>query len=257
MVRGFRQVSVAIRSSTVGEYMIRFVRTECRRGDNFVLGPLDYELVEGKVTVFLGASGSGKTTTLRLINGMAMPDAGSVMVNGRATTEWDPVELRRGMGYVIQSIGLLPHMDVERNVGIVPRLLNWDRSRTAARVRRVLQLVGLDPGEYCGRYPTQLSGGQAQRVGVARALAADPPILLLDEPFGAVDPMTRKSLQTEFKQLTATMNKTVAFVTHDVNEATAIADRIVVLAAGKIVFSGTADEFESTTNEAVRNLRNP
>jgi osmoprotectant transport system ATP-binding protein len=193
--------------------------------------------------VLLGRSGSGKTTLLRLINRMLVPSSGEVLVEGRATTAWDPIRLRRHIGYVIQEAGLFPHFTVAENVGLVPGLEKWDHARIAARVEELLQLVGLDPHEFSTRRPRQLSGGQRQRVGVARALAADPPILLMDEPFGALDPVTRAELQREFSDLARRLGKTIVFVTHDIREALLLASRIVLLEAGRIVASGTPDEF--------------
>jgi osmoprotectant transport system ATP-binding protein len=193
--------------------------------------------------VLLGRSGSGKTTLLRLINRMFVPTSGQVLVEGRATTDWDPIRLRRHIGYVIQEAGLFPHFTVAENVGLVPGLEKWDRARIVARVEQLLQLVGLDPAEFSARRPRQLSGGQRQRVGVARALAADPPILLMDEPFGALDPVTRAELQREFGDLARRLGKTIVFVTHDIREALLLASRIVLLEAGRIVASAPPGEF--------------
>jgi osmoprotectant transport system ATP-binding protein len=219
-----------------------------------VLGPLSLAVAPGEFVVLLGRSGGGKTTALRLINGLLVPTAGDVLVNGRETRKWDPVRLRRGIGYVIQEIGLFPHMTVERNVGVVPRLEGWPGTRIRARVAELLTLVGLPPEQYGPRLPHELSGGQRQRVGVARALAADPPLLLCDEPFGAVDPITRAELQTEFKALTSRLRRTVVFVTHDVREALALATRIVVLEDGQVRFSGTQEEFRASDDAHVRAL---
>jgi osmoprotectant transport system ATP-binding protein len=193
--------------------------------------------------VLLGRSGSGKTTLLRLINRMLVPSSGQVLVEGRATTAWDPIRLRRHIGYVIQEAGLFPHFTAAENVGLVPGLEKWDHARIASRVEELLQLVGLDPHEFSSRRPRQLSGGQRQRVGVARALAADPPILLMDEPFGALDPVTRTELQREFSALARRLGKTIVFVTHDIREALLLASRIVLLEAGRIVASAPPDEF--------------
>lgn len=193
--------------------------------------------------VLLGRSGSGKTTLLRLINRMLVPSDGQVLVEGRPTSEWDPIRLRRHIGYVIQDAGLFPHFTVAENVGLVPRLENWEPSRIAARTAELLSLVGLPPGEFSQRRPAQLSGGQRQRVGVARALAADPSILLMDEPFGALDPVTRAELQHEFSELARRLGKTIVFVTHDLREALLLASRIVLLQAGRIVASAPPQEF--------------
>jgi osmoprotectant transport system ATP-binding protein len=197
----------------------------------------------GETLVLLGRSGSGKTTLLRLINRMLVPSSGQVLVEGRATTDWDPIRLRRHIGYVIQEAGLFPHFTVAENVGLVPGLEKWDHTRIAARVEELLELVGLDPHEFSSRRPRQLSGGQRQRVGVARALAADPPILLMDEPFGALDPVTRAELQREFGDLARRLGKTIVFVTHDIREALLLASRIVLLETGRIVASAPPDEF--------------
>ena len=186
----------------------------------------------GETCVLVGPSGSGKTTTLKMINRLVEPTSGRVLVGGRDVAGVDAVELRRGMGYVIQQVGLFPHLSVGDNVGTVPRLLGWDRGRVRRRVDELLELVGLDPAIYRHRRPDQLSGGQRQRVGVARALAADPPVLLMDEPFGAVDPVTRRRLQEEFIALQGALRKTVVLVTHDIDEAVRLGDRLAVLAEG-------------------------
>jgi len=198
---------------------------------------------QGETLVLLGRSGSGKTTLLRLINGMLLPTKGEILVQDRSTAAWDPIRLRRGIGYVIQDAGLFPHFTVAENVGLVPSLEKWDRCRTAVRVGELLTLVGLDPTEFAGRRPRELSGGQRQRVGVARALAADPPILLMDEPFGALDPVTRAELQREFSALARRLGKTIVFVTHDLREAMLLASRIILLQAGRIVASAKPREF--------------
>jgi len=206
----------------------------------------------GETVILLGRSGSGKTTLLRLINAMLLPSRGQVLVQGRATMEWDPIRLRRGIGYVIQEAGLFPHFTVAENVALVPSLENWERGRTEARVGELLRLVGLDPGEFAGRKPRELSGGQRQRVGVARALAADPPILLMDEPFGALDPVTRAELQREFCTLARRLGKTIVFVTHDLREALMLASRIVLLEAGRIVAIAPPHEFLQLEHVEVR-----
>lgn len=220
-----------------------------------ILGPLTLEVRRGETLVLLGRSGSGKTTALRLINGLLLPTRGAVLVEGTSTREWDLVRLRRRIGYVIQEIGLLPHMTVERNVGLVPRLERWPPRRVRERVKEMLELVGLPPWDFGHRLPHQLSGGQRQRVGVARALAADPPILLCDEPFGALDPLTRGELQQEFRTLTRQLAKTVVFVTHDVREATLLASRIGVLEQGRLRFLGTVNEFLASSDPQIMSLR--
>jgi osmoprotectant transport system ATP-binding protein len=189
----------------------------------------------GEMVMLVGPSGGGKSTTLRLINRLIEPTSGRIWLDGRDVTNEQPEKLRRGIGYVIQRIGLFPHRTVEQNVATVPALLGWDRDRTRRRVGELLELVGLEPGTYAKRYPNELSGGQQQRVGVARALAADPPVLLMDEPFGAVDPIARDRLQEQFRRIQAELHKTVVFVTHDIDEAVRLGDRIAVLGpAGKL-----------------------
>jgi osmoprotectant transport system ATP-binding protein len=196
---------------------------------------LTIEVGEGEICVLVGPSGCGKTTTLKMINRLIEPTSGRIFLEGVDVTHADPVELRRRMGYVIQQVGLFPHQTIAANVGTVPRLLGWDRGRVAARVDELLDLVGLEPATYRGRYPAQLSGGQRQRVGVARALAADPPVLLMDEPFGAIDPVTRVRLQDEFLRLQGEVRKTIVFVTHDIEEAVKMGDRIAILDVGGIL----------------------
>ena len=190
---------------------------------------------DGELCVLVGPSGCGKTTTLRMINRLIEPSSGRILFDGTDVLKMDPVELRRGIGYVIQQGGLFPHRRVADNVATVPRLLGWDKARIEARVRELLDLVGLDPGEYGRRFPHELSGGERQRVGVARALAGDPPVLLMDEPFGAVDPVTRQRLQQQFIELQAELKKTIVFVTHDIEEAATLGDRIAVLSKGGVL----------------------
>jgi osmoprotectant transport system ATP-binding protein len=204
------------------------VSKEFARGSNAVRD-LTLEIAGGQTCVLIGPSGCGKTTTLRMINRLIDPDSGRILIDGEDTRGVDPAKLRLKMGYVIQNTGLFPHMTVGDNVGTVPRLWDWDRARIKARVDELLELVGLDPHEYRDRYPHQLSGGQKQRVGFARALGADPPILLMDEPFGAVDRITRERLQQEFIRIQRSMHKTVVFVTHDIDEAVMVGDRICLL----------------------------
>jgi osmoprotectant transport system ATP-binding protein len=198
-------------------------------GGSNAVRDLSLDIPDGKTCVLIGPSGCGKTTTLRMINRLIDPDSGRVLVDGADTRTIEPATLRLKMGYVIQQTGLFPHMTVGDNVGTVPRLWNWDKVRIKKRVEELLQLVGLDPREYRDRYPHQLSGGQRQRVGFARALGADPPILLMDEPFGAVDRITRERLQNEFINIQRSMRKTVVFVTHDIDEAVVVGDRICLL----------------------------
>ncbi|HMC71212.1 MAG TPA: ATP-binding cassette domain-containing protein, partial [Mycobacteriales bacterium] len=193
---------------------------------------LSLEVPAGAIAVLVGPSGCGKTTTMRMVNRLIEPTSGRIFVGGEDVTRTDPVKLRRSIGYVIQQVGLFPHQTVAANVATVPRLLGWDRRRTKARVDELLELVGLDPALHRDRYPHQLSGGQRQRVGVARALAADPPVMLMDEPFAAVDPVARDRLQAEFLRLQEQVRKTVVFVTHDIDEAIRLGDRIAVMRQG-------------------------
>jgi osmoprotectant transport system ATP-binding protein len=204
---------------------------------------LSFSIQQGETLVLLGRSGCGKTTTLRLINHLLIPTQGNVRVEGRSTREWNPIQLRRRIGYVIQEVGLFPHLTVERNIGVVPSLEKWKPNRIKARVYELLNLVGLNPDQFAHRYPHELSGGQRQRIGVARALAADPPLLLMDEPFGALDPITRVDIQQEFKRLKQQLGKTVVFVTHDIQEAFMLASRIGLMQAGHLVELGTPEEF--------------
>jgi osmoprotectant transport system ATP-binding protein len=216
-----------------------------------LLADLDLTVARGETLVLLGRSGSGKTTTLKLINRLLDPTDGRVLVENRPTTEWDAIRLRRRIGYIIQEIGLFPHFTIEENVAVVPRLEGWDDARIAARVRELLDVVGLDPARFAERYPRQLSGGQRQRVGVARALAADPPILLCDEPFGALDPITRREIQDEFRSLQRRLGKTIAFVTHDVGEAFLLASRIALLKDGRVVLLGRPADFLASRDPEV------
>jgi len=213
---------------------------------------LNLSVEQGETLVLLGESGSGKTTTLKFVNRLLIPTTGEVRVEGKTTTAWDPIALRRRIGYVIQEGGLFPHFTIARNVGLVPSLSRWDQSRIDERVRELLSLVGLDPERFAERYPRELSGGQRQRVGVARALAADPPLLLLDEPFGALDPLTRASLQKEFADLTARLGKTAIVVTHDVREALILGKRIALMHEGKLVLLETPERFLASTNPQAR-----
>jgi osmoprotectant transport system ATP-binding protein len=217
-----------------------------------IVSGVSLEIHAGETLVLLGRSGSGKTTLLKLINGLLTPRTGAVIVQNRATSDWDPIALRRGIGYVIQEGGLFPHFTVAENVALVPTLENWDSRRTSKRVQELLELVGLDPKQFADRRPNQLSGGQRQRVGVARALAADPPILLMDEPFGALDPVTRAEMQREFADIAHRLRKTIVFVTHDLREARRLATRIVLLESGRIVASAAPDEFLNVDHPEVR-----
>jgi osmoprotectant transport system ATP-binding protein len=232
--------------------VVRFRDVRYQAGATRILRGIDFELAAGETLVLLGRSGSGKTTALKAINRLIEPTSGIVEVEGRATTEWDPIALRRGIGYVIQEIALFPHYTIAENVGLGPRLARWDELRIRARVNELLEAVGLSPGEYGGRYPRQLSGGQRQRVGIARALAADPPLLLFDEPFGAADPITRVDLQRQFLALRNRFGKTAVFVTHDVREALVLGTRIALLHEGIIEAIGTPEEFRNNSSPEVK-----
>jgi osmoprotectant transport system ATP-binding protein len=201
-------------------------------GSTVAVDHLDLHVVEGELCVLVGPSGCGKTTTMKMVNRLVQPTSGRILLAGEDVTHGDPVQLRRRIGYVIQQVGLFPHQTIADNVATVPRLLGWDKARVRARVIELLDLVGLPPAQFAKRYPHQLSGGQRQRVGVARALGADPPVLLMDEPFGAIDPITRARLQEEFLRLQREVRKTIVFVTHDIEEAVHLGDRIAILAEG-------------------------
>ncbi len=214
--------------------IVAFHSVSYRIGNRNILEDVTFQLEPGETLILLGRSGSGKTTALKTINRLILPTSGTVEVEGRATTGWDPIRLRRRIGYVIQDVGLFPHFTVAENVGLVPKLEGWPVPKIEGRVRELLNEVGLPPAEFAHRYPRQLSGGQRQRVGVARALAADPPLLLFDEPFGAVDPVTRLELQKQFLALRKRRQQTAVFVTHDVREALALGTRIALLRDGRV-----------------------
>ncbi|OIR61839.1 glycine/betaine ABC transporter ATP-binding protein [Bacillus sp. FMQ74] len=216
------------------------------KGGKKAVNNVNLKIAKGEFICFIGPSGCGKTTTMKMINRLIEPSAGKIFIDGENIMEQDPVELRRKIGYVIQQIGLFPHMTIQQNISLVPKLLKWPEQQRKERARELLKLVDMGP-EYLDRYPHELSGGQQQRIGVLRALAAEPPLILMDEPFGALDPITRDSLQEEFKKLQKTLHKTIVFVTHDMDEAIKLADRIVILKAGEIVQIGTPDDI----------LRNP
>ncbi|MBM7644927.1 osmoprotectant transport system ATP-binding protein [Scopulibacillus daqui] len=220
--------------------------TKIYEGGKKAVDKMNLEVEKGEFIVFIGPSGCGKTTTMKMINRLIEPSEGTIYINGEDIMKKDPVKLRRSIGYVIQQIGLFPHMTIRDNIALVPKLLKWPESERRARAEELLKLVHLPP-EYLDRYPHELSGGQQQRIGVLRALAADPPLILMDEPFGALDPITRDSLQEEFKNLQQSLGKTIVFVTHDMDEAIQLADRIVIMRDGKLVQVGTPDEI----------LRNP
>jgi len=222
-----------------------------------ILDGISFSVARGETVVLLGRSGAGKTTALKLINRLLIPTAGSVAVAGRSTTEWDPIALRRSIGYVIQDSGLFPHYNVEQNIAVVPSLEHWPRQRTVSRVAELMELVGLDRRGLGSRYPHQLSGGQRQRVGVARALAADPEILLMDEPFGALDPITRSELQDEFLRLQQRLRKTVVMVTHDLREGLLLGSRLALFEAGRLAGVFSKDEFARSNDKTVQQYISP
>ena len=238
--------------STSSELAVEFRNVSLRIGDKTLVENLSFAVRRGETLVLLGRSGSGKTTTLKLINRLLEPTSGEVRVEGKASTKWDAIKLRRQTGYVVQETGLFPHFTVERNVALVPTLEGWEESRTKERVRELLELVRLAPDVFADRLPRQLSGGQRQRVGIARALAADPPLILMDEPFGALDPLTRAELQNEFADLAKHLHKTIVFVTHDVREAFRLAARIGLFQDGRLIELREPDDFlQSRHPEAI------
>ncbi len=235
--------------------MIELRHVTKRFGATVAVDDVSLTIPEGELTIILGPSGCGKTTLLRTINRMVDIDSGDVLVDGRPVRAVSPEELRRHIGYAIQSVGLFPHMTVSRNIATVPRLLHWKRARIESRVAELLEMVGLDPASYATKRPHELSGGEAQRVGVARALAADPPMLLMDEPFGALDPISRERLQREFADLHRRLRKTVVFVTHDIEEAVLLSDRIVLMRMGRIEQVGAPEElWRSPQKQFVRDF---
>jgi osmoprotectant transport system ATP-binding protein len=236
---------------------ILFQGVELSRGALEVLRGIDLAVQSGETLVLVGRSGSGKSTVLKLVNRMLLPGKGRVIVRGTATDQWDAIQLRRQIGYVVQEVGLFPHMTVQRNVDLVPRLLAWESERSVGRAADVLRLVGLDPAVHAQRYPHELSGGQRQRVGVARALAADPPLLLMDEPFGALDPITRSEIQHEFRTIQRQLGKTIVLVTHDMAEAFLLATRIAVIDDGRLIAVDTPRNIAGHTHPAVRALLQP
>jgi osmoprotectant transport system ATP-binding protein len=225
-----------------------------RPGGLRVLDRFNIAVESGEVVALVGRSGAGKSTLLKLVNRLLDPDSGEVIVEGRSTRDWEPIQLRRSVGYVLQDVGLFPHMTIAGNIGVVPRLERWSPERTDARVGELLDLIGLDRGTFAARWPDELSGGQRQRVGVARALAIDPPILLMDEPFGALDPITRVELHAEFRRIQERVRKTVVIVTHDMREAFALATRIGVLDAGQLVAFDRPDRLSSSADSRVTRL---
>jgi len=232
--------------------LVQFKNVSFSLSNNPIISDLNLTVERGETLVLLGESGCGKTTTLKLVNRLLLPSSGEVVVEGKATTAWDPIALRRHIGYVIQEGGLFPHFTIARNVALVPSLNGWEETRISDRVHELLNLVGLDPDRFSERYPRELSGGQRQRIGVARALAADPQLLLLDEPFGALDPLTRASLQREFADLSRRLGKTAILVTHDVREALVLATRIGLMHKGHLLLLETPDGFRASQNEKAR-----
>jgi len=232
--------------------LVSFQQVSARIGQKDILYDLSFDVEAGETLVLLGRSGSGKTTALKMMNGLLLPSTGEVLIEGTSTTAWDLIRLRRRIGYVIQDAGLFPHFTVAANVGLVPRLEGWQPGDIEACVHLLLTQVGLPPAQFAARYPRELSGGQRQRVGVARALAADPPLLLLDEPFGALDPVTRVELQQQFLDLRDRLNKTAVLVTHDVREALLLGTRIGVLHNGRLVFLGKCSEFLEAHDQEVQ-----
>jgi len=231
--------------------VIAFDHVHFRRGPREVLHDVTFTVKPGETVALVGRSGAGKSTVLKLINRMLEPGDGSVRVDGRDTRAWDSTSLRRQTGYVLQEVGLFPHMTVAGNVGLVPALSHWPPARIDARTVELLELVGLPAPEFASRWPDELSGGQRQRVGVARALAADPPIVLMDEPFGSLDPITRAELHREFSRIQQRLRKTVVIVTHDMREAFALADRIGVLDGGSLAAYDTPTVLRASTHPAV------
>lgn len=217
-----------------------------------VLDRFTLDIGQGEVVAIVGRSGAGKTTFLKLVNRLLLPNAGAVIVNGRDTREWDPIQLRRRTGYVFQDVGLFPHMTVAENISVVPRLEQWPVQRARARAHELLEMVGLAPGDFADRLPAELSGGQRQRVGLARALAVDPEALLMDEPFGALDPITRAEVRGEFTRLRARLRTTVILVTHDMGEAFTLGDRVAVLDAGRMVACDTPAALAGSRDVRVR-----
>jgi osmoprotectant transport system ATP-binding protein len=231
---------------------LEFRDVSYRVGGNLVLDNFNLRIQSGRTLVLLGRSGSGKTTALKMLNGLLFPSSGAVRVEDRATTDWDLIELRRSIGYVIQEVGLFPHFTISENVALVPRLKGWPPDRITARVSELLDQVGLEPSQFLDRYPRQLSGGQRQRVGVARALAAEPKLLLFDEPFGALDPVTRVELQDQFLALRDRLQKTSIFVTHDVREALRLGTEIALLHRGRLEVLATPDQFAQSSRPEAR-----
>lgn len=232
--------------------IVEFRNVNFQIGATKILDSLNFQIEKGETFILLGESGCGKTTTLKLINRLIEPTSGEVLVEGKSTREWNPINLRRKIGYVLQEGGLFPHFSVERNVALMPSLENWDDTKKRERASEMLELVGLNPDKFAARFPHELSGGQRQRVGVARALAANPDLLLLDEPFGALDPITRMNLQKEFAALVKRLNKTAVFVTHDLREAFVLGTRVCLMNKGRIVLDATPENFRKSDESLAR-----
>ncbi len=232
--------------------VLEFRNLSYRVGDRWILRNIELSVDEGETLVLLGRSGSGKTTLLRTVNRLVLPTEGEVRFQGKPVSEWDPIRLRRRIGYVIQEVGLFPHLTVEANVGMVPQLENWNADAVRTRTDSLLEQMGLPPEQFAKRFPRQLSGGQKQRVGVARALAVDPPLLLLDEPFAALDPILRLELQRQFVTLRQQLRKTAIFVTHDIREALMLATRIALLRNGSVELIATPSEFRNARTDEAR-----
>ena len=233
---------------------IVFEHVQFARGTQLILDDVSFAIESGEAVALVGRSGAGKSTALKLMNRLLEPQSGNILVHGKDTRAWDPFELRRQTGYVLQEIALFPHMTVEENVGVVPRLLGWSEPRIAARTKELLDLVDLPAATFAVRAPAALSGGQRQRVGVARALAADPPVVLMDEPFGALDPITRRELREGFRAIQQRLKKTVVLVTHDMSEALTLGDRVGVLADGRLHTLDTPDALRRSEDPVIREL---
>ena len=237
--------------------LVEFRGATCAYGDRRALSDVSLSVAQGEALALVGRSGAGKSTMLKLVNRMLVPQQGAVLVDGRDTRDWDPIRLRRRTGYVLQSIGLFPHLTVEENISLVPRLEGWEVPRREARARELLELVGLPPDDYGRRWPGELSGGQQQRVGVARALAISPPVLLMDEPFGALDPVTRRELQRAFSRIQQELRQTVLLVTHDIAEAVALGTRVGILDDGALIICDTPAVVLRSADARVRRFLEP
>ena len=234
--------------------MIKLKNVTKKFGNQIAVDNLSIELKKGEICTFVGESGCGKSTTLKMINRLIDADCGDIEINGENICNYKEEELRRKIGYVVQSIGLFPHMNVRENISIVPKLLNWNEDRILERVKELINLVGLDVESYINKYPSELSGGEAQRIGVARALAADPEIILMDEPFGAIDPLNRGNLQGEFLKIQKKLKKTVIFVTHDMDEAMKMGDKIAIMSKGKLEYFDSPERLLSSKNKFVKSF---